>query len=293
MNRQNGNKKAVSEEIKAAIQECAAKLGHTPTYPELQRETNMRRTVIEKYFANYSNALVACGLEPEGPGCKAPLGKLFTEYASVVRKLGEVPTMAQYELAGKYTRRPFLTRFVMWNKVAEGMLEYAERVNPEGEWESVLDILRKHCQARAAKSKTSSSTISSTGRPAVLDDRPMYGERLKIAGLAHAPVNEAGVLFLFGVMAVRLGFEATWIGTQFPDCEALREVAPGRWQRVRIEFEFQSRNFLVHAHNPTGCDLIVCWEHNWPECPLEVVELKSAVEALGSRMNANKSGDRA
>ena len=27
----------------------------------------------------------------------------------------------------------------------------------------------------------------------------------------------------------------------------------------------------------TKCDLIVCWEHNWPECPLEVIELKSLV----------------
>ena len=24
--------------------------------------------------------------------------------------------------------------------------------------------------------------------------------------------------------------------------------------------------------------MIVCWEHNWPECPLEVLELKSLVK---------------
>jgi len=54
-------------------------------------------------------------------------------------------------------------------------------------------------------------------------------------------------------------------------------VAPGRWQRVRIEFEFQSRNFLQHFHDPEQCDLIVCWEHNWTECPLEVLELKKVI----------------
>ena len=27
----------------------------------------------------------------------------------------------------------------------------------------------------------------------------------------------------------------------------------------------------------TGCDLIVCWEHNWEECPLEVIELKTVI----------------
>jgi hypothetical protein len=30
-------------------------------------------------------------------------------------------------------------------------------------------------------------------------------------------------------------------------------------------------------HDPKGCDLIVCWEHNWPECPLEVLELRAIV----------------
>jgi len=74
----------------------------------------------------------------------------------------------------------------------------------------------------------------------------------------------------------------TWIGTAYPDGEAWREVEPGRWQRVRIEFEFQSRNFLQHFHDPSECDLIVCWEHSWPGCPLEVVELKTAVSNLQS-----------
>ena len=33
-------------------------------------------------------------------------------------------------------------------------------------------------------------------------------------------------------------------------------------------------------HDPAACDLIVCWEHNWPECPLEVIELRSVVDRL-------------
>jgi hypothetical protein len=26
-----------------------------------------------------------------------------------------------------------------------------------------------------------------------------------------------------------------------------------------VEFEFESRNFLKHKHDPNGCDVIVCW----------------------------------
>jgi hypothetical protein len=46
---------------------------------------------------------------------------------------------------------------------------------------------------------------------------------------------------------------------------------------VKIEFEQESRNFLKHMHLASECDLIVCWKHNWPECPLEVIELRTAL----------------
>ena len=38
------------------------------------------------------------------------------------------------------------------------------------------------------------------------------------------------------------------IRTEFPDCQALRQVGLERWQRVWIEFEYESRNFLKHFH---------------------------------------------
>jgi len=49
---------------------------------------------------------------------------------------------------------------------------------------------------------------------------------------------------------------------------------------VKIEFEQESRNFLRHMHDVKECDLIVCWRHNWPECPLEVLELRSLLPKL-------------
>ena len=67
------------------------------------------------------------------------------------------------------------------------------------------------------------------------------------------------------------------VQTEFPDVEALRCGDHGRWRRVRIELEFESKNFLLHGHDPRECDLIVCWSHNWPSCPLEVLELGGIV----------------
>jgi len=51
---------------------------------------------------------------------------------------------------------------------------------------------------------------------------------------------------------------------------------------VDIEFEFESKNFRDHGHPAGGCDAIVCWRHNWPECPkdIEAVELSSVIKSL-------------
>lgn len=46
---------------------------------------------------------------------------------------------------------------------------------------------------------------------------------------------------------------------------------------MRIEIEYESRNFRKHQHHAGGCDMIVCWVHNWKECPLEVIELSKLV----------------
>jgi hypothetical protein len=100
-----------------------------------------------------------------------------------------------------------------------------------------------------------------------------------------APTNEMGVVCLFGMLARDLGFVILGIQSEYPDGEVMREVEGGKWQQVPTEFEFQSRNFLLHLHDASKCDMIVCWEHNWPECPehIEVVELKSELERLARR----------
>jgi hypothetical protein len=120
---------------------------------------------------------------------------------------------------------------------------------------------------------------ASNGRPAV------YGEPLGLAAMAHAPTNELGVLFLFGIVAADLGFRVERLQAAFPDCEAKREVAPGKWELVLVELEIYSRNFKSHRHDPKGCHVIVCWKHNWPDCPewLEVIELSKVVKKLGDR----------
>lgn len=87
------------------------------------------------------------------------------------------------------------------------------------------------------------------------------------------PHDESGTIIIFAQHAEELGFSIISIGRAFPDA-TLRVDG----KIVQAEFEYQSRNFKSHRHDPNGCDLIICWEHNWDDCPLPVIALKDMVE---------------
>jgi hypothetical protein len=104
------------------------------------------------------------------------------------------------------------------------------------------------------------------------------GERVNLPVLSYAPLNEKGILLLFGHYMLKLGFShVEEIRTDFPDVIAVRSVGNGKYQRVRIGFEFKSSSFLEKGHEINECDLIVCWNHDWNNCPIEVIELSKVL----------------
>ena len=64
-------------------------------------------------------------------------------------------------------------------------------------------------------------------------------------------------------------FEVVLSQEGYPDI-ILRDNAGGI---VRAEVEVESRSFVAHGHDPAGCDLIICWKHNWRECHVPVLTL--------------------
>ena len=109
--------------------------------------------------------------------------------------------------------------------------------------------------------------------------RRVYGDRINFKSLSRSPVNEHGVVYLFGVLHDTFDLQIESIQAGFPDCIARRKVGRNRWEEVRIEFEFKSRNFVIHKHDPDGADMIICWEHDWKDCPdhIEVIELSTVL----------------
>jgi hypothetical protein len=115
----------------------------------------------------------------------------------------------------------------------------------------------------------------------------VYGQVLNFSNLTYEPNKEAGVVFLFGMISKYLGFDSImYLGDDFPDCEGMWRVGSRRQlQHVKIEFQLESSGFKSDGHDPEECDVIVCWEHDWKECPssLKVIELKSEIKKLRER----------
>jgi hypothetical protein len=109
--------------------------------------------------------------------------------------------------------------------------------------------------------------------------KSIVGDLISFRGLVYCPINEQGVVFLFGKVAQDMNMYVEEIKTGFPDCIGRRFTGKG-WESVRIEFEYKSSNFKLHRHDPNGCDLIVCWEHDWKDCPLEVIALRETIKTL-------------
>lgn len=110
-------------------------------------------------------------------------------------------------------------------------------------------------------------------------EKSIVGDLINFRGLVYAPINENGVVFLFGKVAHDLNMYVEEIKPGFPDCIARRFIGKG-WERVRIEFEYKSSNFQLHGHDSKECDIVICWEHDWKDCPIEVIELRSEIRGL-------------
>jgi hypothetical protein len=265
------------EEVIAAVLKCATNLGRVPTREELMNHGGVNHRDLRRNFGTLRQALRECKLERASGHRKVEMENLFHDWARVARSLKKLPTMKEYGRLGQYSVRPLRTRFVSWNYVPTGLKKFAEGSGLAEQWKDVLALVKDTREPQPASPLTFAGPFAQT-----MPGQPTYGTPIHCGALVFAPTNEFGVLFLFGAIADRLGFLVLRVQAEFPDIEALRMVGRDKLQRVRVELEQESRNFLKHGHDPNGCDLIVCWEHNWDECPLEVIELKSVIRKLAT-----------
>jgi hypothetical protein len=57
---------------------------------------------------------------------------------------------------------------------------------------------------------------------------PVFGSPINFRWLRHAPINELGVVYIFGMVSYELGFIVEALQSSFPDCEAKRFIGNDR-----------------------------------------------------------------
>jgi hypothetical protein len=274
--------KITRETIIRAARKTADQLGHPISRADFERVTGISQYHIYRLFpeGGWTEVKHLAGLKRH-PKDNQPLTdeQLLQEFHRVASSLGRIPTWTlfstQADISADVVRRRFgglqgtLKRYRAWLK----------EFNPASPLLTELRIQSKHeipPPPSAAESKPDGMIAWEKTQGAE------FGPPMNFRGLRHAPINEQGVVFLFGMVSYELGFIVEAVHASYPDCEAKRCVdrSKNRWQRVRIEFEYASKNFREHGHDSANCDLIVCWEHDWPECPLEVLELRRVIGEL-------------
>ena len=245
---------------------------------QFNEQSNLRARNLHTWFGNWSSALQAAGLEmTQNPNSGPQISEieLLTALNDWKEEHGDYPSSNSWNAKGRYSTTPYINRWGSWSK-AKAAAERQRSASSSNPTLVPLSVKLPTTPRRPAEVAPSPRSVDQRGGGV------QYGAPMNFRGLRHEPTNEQGVVYLFGMVSSELGFLIEAIRTAFPDCEGKRKVdAQGnRWKSVKIEFEYKSRNFRTHGHNSEDCDVIVCWEHDWAECPLEVIELKSVIQQL-------------
>jgi hypothetical protein len=262
----------------------AQELAAADARPYVLRLDFIRRTGISehhvlKHFDSWTDFFTQAGLQPQGTQAVEDT-ELLDQARKAFVEQGGISTFSRFLKFVPHSKAAYRRRWRTWPSFLAAFRDWIIENDPEFPHLAELETrVQADCNPQVAAVVTSGRCATGVWQPT---GGSRFGPFLNFRGLQHAPINEQGVVLLFGMVAFEIGYVVESVATGFPDCEAKRRVkGPSEsWERIRIEFEFQSKNFLDHGHDPAQCDVIVCWEHNWLECPLEVLELSSAIRDL-------------
>ena len=265
--RSKGKQHAISE-MKKVSEKLNAKTLSKSQYNNQNPE--IKANAVARMFGGWENALRAAGLDRHPLFYnEIPLEDLAQEFLSVFRELKRIPTFQQLSRRSSYSKYCFSVKFdggfrTFKIEAVRHLLVHKELQDDE------RSMLESHLVSISdSKDKRSENLPHARGR------------HLGFRQFAFVPTSEQDVVSMFGSVAYDLGFEIVSNRQAFPDCEARRKYTKrGAYRKCLIEYEFQSNDYKKHKHPLSGCDLIVCCEHNWADCPIEVLELKEAIKKL-------------
>lgn len=268
-------KRQIVEEIKRVAKEQNLE---TISLSIFREHSDISIEKIYKVYNSWSEPVEAAGLKPDTTRKKKGEDELWEEFFRVCIEIDNIPNTVQFRRTSKSSMHTYTRRYgSRWNDILLGFKEWLKEKHPDSKFIDLLpDKSKPQSKITQPINKEHHDFVWQSKKEVV------YGPPIDFRDLRHAPINEQGVVFLFGKISEELGFSIEAIRTDYPDCDGKRLVDRNKnlWEKVSIEFEYRSSNFHQHAHDASKCDVIVCWIHDWSDCPLEVIELREVIKQL-------------
>jgi Homing endonuclease associated repeat len=198
------------QKITDAIQKTAPEVGGAPTQDEFRKGSGISIKKVIRLFGTWKNAIDAAGLESSIHRPQVDNLTLLEDWGRVVRQAGSRISKFQYKREGSHSHESLVRRFGNWSRLPEKFKEFAKG---REEWRDVVEVLNS-TRVRGTRKE------SEPGQ----EPQPLYSNQLNCPWMRHEPTNETGVIFLFGVLAPRLGYMVETIRVGFPDCEAKKRI---------------------------------------------------------------------
>jgi len=219
------------KQIKTSIAEIARQLGRAPSLLEFVARSGISKYSVSRFFPRWNDAIRATGLEPNRLKVRPEDSELLKDWGQTVRKRRAIPTKYAYRRKGKCDPRTLEERFGGWTSVPRAFCKFAKGKRA---WADVVELLpapvTRTLLSKAACSQTNEGSLSSIPPKPLqhlrLKGRATYGNPTNFLGLRHEPVNEQGVVLLFGMLANDLGYRIEAVQKGFPDCEAMPRSLP-------------------------------------------------------------------
>lgn len=238
------------ETVIREIQRVAKERGiSTLSRSQFESATGISGERIYQLFEGWREACEVAGLQPHLQNVRLDDAVLFEEMRRVFLECGGVCTFMKFARLSKHSPKTYQKRFGRWQDILSKFHAWLEQNDVEFPY---VQQLHQEIQTGVEPSQPPSKSQQDQRAHWKSVGGTTYGPFLNFRGLQHAPINEQGVVFLFGMVCFELGFVVEAVRTGYPDCEAKRRIHRQRdeWQR-----DARTRPEAVRYHRLLGTRL--------------------------------------
>jgi len=157
---------------------------------------------IDKHFGCWSDAVLAAGLSPGTKPMKKSNDELYQTLYEICEKIGKIPTIIEFERNSGHAIKPYRKNFGGWKDTLSAFRAWMQVKYPDSIYIDMIgnkENNRQHIQHTGYSNTVNPTAVWKSKKKTV------YGAPINYKGLLHEPINEQGVVFLFGKLNEELG----------------------------------------------------------------------------------------